>query len=225
MKNTYIIAIAIVIAGAMISGTFIYLERTDEGTSEQEARVAGSEEKEETEIDAREINIEGWPQKGDPDAPVVVVEYSDYVCPFCKRLKDNAISSIEEEYVESGEVLLVFKDLPVVGGDRAAEAAHCAGEQDAYWDYHDILFENQQADRAKWDDSEVHRDYADEIGIDDDELVECFEDRKYQQKVIDSTREARSLGGEGTPYIIVNDQVVSGAQSYQIFERIIESYR
>lgn len=221
MKNTYILAVAIIIAGAMVSGTFIYLEKT--GGDQEEETDQGSEEREEISVDARDADIDEWPKKGDADAPIVIVEYSDYACPFCKKLRDGAISSIEEDYIESGEVLLVFKDYPVVGGDRAAEAAHCAGEQDAYWEYHDILFENQQADRTKWGDLEVHRGYADVIGINGDELVECFEDRRYRQKVIDSAREAQAMGGEGTPYTVVNDQPVPGAQSYEVFQQIIES--
>ena len=224
MKGIYVLAISIVISGAMLSGAFIYVNQdrdTRPGPNNEEERA--SEEREEArDIDAREVDIEGWPTKGDLDAPVVIVEYSDYVCPFCKRLKDEALSEIERNYVESGEVLLVFKDFTVVGGDRAAEAAHCAGEQGDYWDYHDILFERQTDDRGSWGDPEVHRGYADELGLDADELVNCFEERRFRQKVIDSTREAQSFGGRGTPYLLINNREVSGAQAYQVFEQIIE---
>lgn len=224
MKGIYILAISIVISGAMMSGAFIYVNKDGSdrtGPNNEEER--GSEERESArEIDAREIDIEGWPTKGDLDAPVVIIEYSDYVCPFCKKLKDEALSEIEDNYVENGRVLMVFKDFPVVGGDRAAEAAHCAAEQGDYWSYHDILFERQASDRGSWADPEVHRGYAEELGLDSDELVSCFEERRFRQKVVDSTREAQSFGVRGTPYLLVNSRAVSGAQSYQVFEQIIE---
>ncbi len=221
MKNIHFIAGAIVIAGVMVSGAVVYSSDSNCDVVKDVTDTPDSEKKEET-FKVSDIEIEGWPTKGDPDAPVVIVEYSDYVCPFCKKLNDETTSLINKDYVESGQVLLVFKDFPVVGGDRAAEAAHCAGDQDAYWEYHDILFENQQADRAKWGDSEVHREYADVLSLDSDRLAECFIERKYRDKVISSAREAQSIGGRGTPFVVINQQRVSGAQSYQVFEQMIE---
>jgi protein-disulfide isomerase len=104
-----------------------------------EAALAG-----ELEIDpAITHELEGFPSLGDENAPVLLVEYSDYACPFCKRLAEDAIRQIKSKYVDSGQVRIVYKDFAVVGGERAAEAAHCAGEQGKYWEYHDILFANQ----------------------------------------------------------------------------------
>lgn len=225
MNNTYIIAISIIIAGALMSGAYVYVNKdggNPDGGVLGEDKPIVEEEQEESEIGFSDIELEGWPSKGDPDAPVVIVEYSDFACPFCKRFKDETVAHIERDYVEEGKVLLLFKDFPVVGGDRAAEAAHCAGDQDAYWEYHETLFENQTADRSRWSDPEVHRGYADNLGLNSDDLVDCFEERRYRDKVMSSAQEAQALGGEGTPYILINERKVSGAQPYDIVRRMID---
>lgn len=225
MKNTYLIAGAIVIAGAMISGAVLFTNNSEIESDSLKGQVVDSStetEKENKNVDSRNIDIEGWPTQGDPDAPVVLVEYSDYACPFCKKLSDEAMSEIQANYVENGQVLRVFKDLAVVGGNLAAEAAHCAAEQDAYWEYHNILFENQTEDRGQWSDPEIHLKYAEELSLNSDDLVECFQERRYQEKVLKSTREAQSLGGRGSPFVIINEQPVSGAQPYQVFDMAIK---
>lgn len=89
------------------------------------------------------VDTDGWPTLGDADAPVLVVEYSDYACPFCKRAAEQTKPQIVSEYVDAGIVQFVRKDFIAVGGNKAAEAAHCAGDQGAYWEYHDILVARQ----------------------------------------------------------------------------------
>ena len=222
MNNIYILGGSIIISGAMISGAVLYSGNNIDREALVAQGVDSTNKANEVQIDARELDIENWPTKGDPNAPVVIVEYSDYVCPFCKRLKDETISQIEENYVKTGKVLLVFKDLPVVGGNLAAEAAHCAGEQNSYWEYHNLLFENQATDRGSWSNPEIHRGYAEKLGLNANSLIKCFQERRYEQKVQESTREAQSLGGRGTPFLIVNTQVVTGAQPYQVFRQVIE---
>ena len=221
MNNVFTLAGAIVISGAMISGAVLY-SNNDNCEEETVKTPEVAENKGNEKVDARNIDIEDWPTKGDPDAPVVIIEYSDYACPFSKRLKEDTVSKLKEVYVESGRVLFVYKDLPVVGGNLAAEAAHCAGEQGAYWEYHDILFENQTADRGSWGNPDIHRGYAETLGLDANRLVACFQERRYREKVLESTQEAQSLGGRGTPFLLINTQTVSGAQPYPVFEQIIQ---
>ncbi len=89
------------------------------------------------------FELEDWPSLGDPNAPVLMVEYSDFACPFCKRFAEQTKPSIISEFIDAGLVYFVRKDFIAVGGQKAAEAAHCAGEQGAYWEYHDILVQRQ----------------------------------------------------------------------------------
>lgn len=105
-------------------------------------------------------NIDGFPGLGDPDAPVVLVEYSDFSCGFCKRHNDQTKQQIIANHVETGEVYYVRKDFISVGTSLSAEAAHCAGEQDAYWDMVDVLYANQTADARSWNNPESYRKYV-----------------------------------------------------------------
>lgn len=168
------------------------------------------------------ISTEGWPSIGNEEAPVTIVLYSDYACPFCERFATNTLPLIKENYIDQGIVRFVYKDFAVVGGNRAAEAAHCAGEQGKYWEYHDILFANLMQDRARWSDSSVHERYARELGLDYVALVECFESRRHQTRVEESTREAISKGATGTPFFVLNDRIsIEGAQPFEVFSQAI----
>jgi protein-disulfide isomerase len=169
-----------------------------------------------------QVDLEGWPSMGSESAPVVMVEYSDFACPFCKRFADETKPLIKRDYIDTGKVRFVYKDFIRVGGDRAAEAAHCASEQDKFWEYHSLLYARQVQDRANWSSSEVHRGYAIELGLNADALVKCFESRKYQEKVAKSTQEAVQNGGTGTPYFLINNTPLVGAQPFAAFKALID---
>ncbi len=221
MKNeNYLTFIAIIIAGLIIGGAILISEKPsthEESIDEDQEQVEGQEG-----VRMDQIELEGYPSLGDPEAPVVMVEYSDYACPFCGRFSEETLPEIKENYINTGQVRFVYKDLVVVGGDKAAEAAHCAEEQDAYWDYHDLLFQNLEEDRGNWDDSNVHAGYARDLGLDSQELVDCFEEERYRERVQRSTQEAARFNITGTPGFIINGEVVEGAQPYRVFEEVIE---
>lgn len=211
-QNPYVIPLAIVLAGVLIAGAIFFRQPTEP--------IQGNTETQSGEVS---VELEGWASLGDPDAPVVMVEYADFACPFCTRFSQETLPLIKRDYIDEGKVFYVYKDFISVGGDRAAEAAHCAGEQDKYWEYHDLLFERSSEDRQQWSDSQVHEGYAQELGLDSGALVGCFEDRRFQDKVSESHNEARQNAARGTPYFLVNNRPVSGAQPYSTFQRIINS--
>lgn len=223
-QSPYIVPGAVVLAGAIIAAAVLLAQNIPPritAPSQEQAR-AGLGQEALTPRDVQ-IELEGWPTMGNPDAKVVMVEYSDFVCPFCKRHYDQTMPLIKQQYIDTGKVRFVYKDFVVVGGDRAAEAAHCAGEQGKFWQYHDLLFARQAEDRGRWSDSLVHRAYAVELGLNADALVQCFEERRYQQKVLASTQEAQRNGGTGTPYTLVNNIPVSGARPFSVFQAAIEA--
>ncbi len=224
MKNENSLTfIAIIIAGLIIGGAILISGNgspADEDPVIEEDEQELAEDSEEVSMD--NIELDEWPSLGDSEAPVTIVEYSDYACPFCGSFFEETFPDIKENYIDTGQVRFVYKDLVVVGGDKAAEAAHCAGEQDAYWDYHDLLFQNLEQDRDDWADSEIHAGYAEELNLDSQELVDCFEDGRYTEKVQRSTEEATGLGITGTPGFVINGEIVKGAQPYEAFEEIIE---
>ncbi len=233
MKTKNSLPIAIVITGIIIGGAIIFSQGDSQPRETEQVQEDLTQEiqlqptqpqpiESQSQANIDDIEIEGWPSLGNIDAPVTIVEYSDFACPFCGRFFEETLPLIKENYIDTGQVRYVYKDFPVVGGDRAAEAAHCADEQGSFWEYHDLLFENLNQDRGRWSDSQVHQGYAQILGIDANALVECFEERRYQEKVIRSAQEAASLGIQGTPGFIINNEIVFGAQPFQVFEEIIK---
>ena len=222
--NNILLPLSILLAGGLIAaGLFL-------GLSNQSAQVATTTNEqlpvpnEPTAPDPAdiEVSLEGFAVLGEPDAPVLIAEYSDFACPFCARFHDDTKDQIIAAYVETGQAQFVRKDFIAVGGDRAAEAAHCAGDQGAYWEYTAILYQNQAADRGRWADPEVHRGYAETLGLDADALVTCFTDRTHQARVTESSQEAAANGGQGTPFFVINGIPISGAQPFNVFEQVIE---
>lgn len=220
-QNPYLIPGAIVIAGIIVAGTVFLTQKQ----SSPQPVTPGSSQISEEELVLGDVNIEldGWASMGSDSAPVVMVEYADFACPFCTRFWQETLPLIKRDYIDTGKIRLFYKDFIVVGGDRAAEAAHCAQEQGKYWEYHDLLFSRHAQDRAQWSNSSVHRDYAEQLGLDANALVECFESGRYQEKVVRSTQEAAQNGGQGTPYFLINNFPLFGAQPYSSFQQVIEA--
>ncbi len=208
--------ISIIIAGVIIAGAVIY--------SQSPKQLAQQDNRPEPIVEEKNvnINIKDWPSKGNPNALVLMVEYSDFACPFCARFWQETLPQIEKEYINTGKVRFVYKDFVVVGGDRAAEAAHCAAEQGKFWEYHDLLFSKTSEDRGKWSDSNIHREYAQKLGINANDLVKCFEARRYQDKVAGSTQEGAENGATGTPTIFINGKMITGAQPFSAFKAMID---
>lgn len=213
----FAIPISIVIAGAMIAGAVILT------TSPASAPTTAQLQPAPTAPLAIAYDLTDFASLGDLDAPVTMVEYSDYACPFCKRFVEETKPQIVQEYIDKGLVRFVRKDFIAVGGQKAAEAAHCAGDQGAYWEYQTILMANQTSDRSRWNDPEVHRGYAAQLGINPDALISCFSAGTHTARVNESTQEGARNGGSGTPYFIINDVPVSGAQPYAVFKQIIDA--
>jgi protein-disulfide isomerase len=218
-QNTYLVPVAIIAAGALIAGA-VFFTRNYESPS-REMAPGNPAAQEEIRPENVSIELDGWPSLGDQNAPVVMVEYSDFACPFCARFAQDTLPSIKRYFVDTGKVRFVYKDFVVVGGDRAAEAAHCAAEQGKFWEYHDLLFANYAQDRERWSDVQVHRGYAERLGMDANLLAECFTERRHQEKVERSTQEAAQNGGQGTPYFLINGRPISGAQPFSVFQSVI----
>lgn len=163
-------------------------------------------------------NLEGVRSIGDENAPVVIVEYSDFTCPFCKRFNDDTLVLIKQNYVDEGIVRFIYKDFPVVGGGTAAEAGWCAHEQGEFWAYHDIIFERQ----SQISESNL-RAWAAELGLDTEQFNDCLSSGKYAQNVAAERQEAINNGMRGTPGFLVNGQPISGAQPYAAFEAAIQN--
>ncbi len=127
---------------------------------------------------------------------------------------------VEREYIDTGKVQLVYVDF-VVHEDAllAAEAAHCAGEQDSFWEYHDKIFEEQ----GKRDyTAENLKAFAEELGLETEPFNACLEENRYREFVIAQTQQAQQLGLEGTPTFLVNQQLIPGLVDFEQLSQIIE---
>lgn len=188
------------------------------------------------------VSSDDDPFKGPEDAKVTVIEFSDFLCPFCavstgfredlqQRLKERdetweaAIPKIIENYVNEDKVKFVFRDAPFHGAQsqKAAEATQCANDQDKYWEMHDLLFERQM-DFPTEDEGLVDflKGLAVEIGLDGDQLAACLEEDKYAQEVQHDLEEAKEIGVTGTPTYFINGRKIVGAQGFSNFEIVIE---
>jgi protein-disulfide isomerase len=173
----------------------------------------------------------GSPILGNIDAKITLIEFGDYQCHFCNVYFHNTEHQIYEKYVMTGKVNIIFKDYTIIGQDsvRAAHAAHCASEQGKFWEYHNTLYNNWGGENNGWANSENILRFAEETGLSMDEFVECNVDKRYEQKISSSNADAQKLGITGTPafYVISSNnqqvQTISGAQPYEVFEKIFNS--
>ena len=166
---------------------------------------------------------------GDPDAPVTIIEYTDFQCPFCTRHALQTFTQIEEDFVKTGKVRYVFKDLPLASihpqAILAAEAARCAGDQDqkTYLAMHNLLFEKQKNWSGQANAADLFADFAAEIGLESESLKTCLDNHEFEDAVQADMQEAMELGFSGTPAFLINGQPIVGAQSFEIFEQAVES--
>ncbi len=159
--------------------------------------------------------------KGDADAPVTIVEWSDYECPFCARFYDQTLGQIQTEYIDKGLVKLVYRDFPLgfhANAQKAAEAAECAGEQGKYFDMHDALFDNGVAGGVS-----SFKQFAADIGLDTDEFNECLDSGAMADEVAKDLKDGSAAGITGTPGFIINGKLVSGAQPFSVFKQVIDA--
>ncbi|MDH3697002.1 MAG: DsbA family protein [Nitrosopumilus sp.] len=171
----------------------------------------------------------GSPMLGNPNAPVILVEFGDYQCHFCNVFFHSTEEDILNNYVETGKVRMIFKDYNIIGPDSvtASHGAHCANDQGLFWEYHDILYSNWTGENNGWASSENLAKFAQEVGLNIDDWSECMTKGVHSQTILASNNDARSLELTGTPafFIIGPDDKVTrifGAQPYEVFENIFE---
>jgi protein-disulfide isomerase len=163
------------------------------------------------------IALGSAPVRGNANAPVTVVEFSDYQCPFCARAEGEVVK-VREAYKD--QVKIVYKDFPLSihpNAPKAAEASRCAREQEKYWEYHDVLFANNNA-------LEVPnlKKFAADLKLDIAKFDACLDSGKYAPEIAKDVEEGTRVGVSGTPAFFINGRLVSGAQPFSAFQEVIE---
>ena len=164
-----------------------------------------------------EVSVEGAPRLGPAKAPVTIVEYADYECPYCQQVYP-VMKRLEKDY--DGKLSVVFKDCPLPmhsHAKKAAEAANCAKEQGKFWEYHNTLFENP----GKLDTAQL-KDYSKALGLNTAEFDKCLDGGAETAKVQKATDDAQALGLSGTPSFFINGHYYNGAMKYEALRDVVE---
>jgi protein-disulfide isomerase len=175
------------------------------------------------------VSAKGRPALGDPDAPLTLVEFTDYQCPFCNRFFKNTFPGLKAKYIDSGKLRLVIKDLPLAihaNAREAAQAAHCAGEQGKFWPLHDTLYEN--AGRLE---AANLPGYAARAGLEAEAFRDCLASERHLAAIDGDAAEAGRVGITATPSFVlgrtaadsIEGEKIVGALPYATFEARIEA--
>ena len=157
--------------------------------------------------------------RGNPDAPITIIEFSDFQCPYCQSV-EATLRGLLAKY--DGQVKLAFRDFPLeeIHGQAASagEAALCAGEQGRFWEYHDLIYASQ----TKLDREHL-LERAGQLKLDPEAFESCLTTRKFKDRVEQDRQEGMKAGVNGTPGFFINGVFLSGAQPAAVFDRIIEN--
>ncbi|MFH1671647.1 MAG: DsbA family protein [Candidatus Portnoybacteria bacterium] len=205
--NSKLIFSGIIIAGLIIAGAIIYTN--DDSVNSQKASL---EEATKDEIK------EGSNIKGNPEASISIVEFSDFECSYCAKF-NQTMDQIMKDYPNN--IKWSYRHFPLSGhkdARSAAEASECAAEQGKFWEFHDGLFENQ----SRLGEG-LYLELAQKLELDPDLFKECFESRKHKDKVEEDYQAGIKAGVKGTPGNFINGQPLGGAVPYEVIKKAIES--
>ncbi len=180
-----------------------------------------------------DVTIEGSPVLGKTNAPIILLEFTDYQCPYCRRHVINTYPKIIKDYVDTGKVKYIIREFPLKqihpNAENASKASLCAGEQDGYWKMHDLIFQGRQ--RMGKD---VLLGYAEKLKLNMDLFQSCFNSDKYEKQINRDVQDGGELGVQGTPSFIFGKtdaknpnkfkaiQFLRGAHPYNKFKKVIE---
>lgn len=182
----------------------------------------------------RDISVDDDPMKGNPEASITIVEFSDFQCPFCAKFHETTLPLLEQNYISTGKVNFVYRDFPIQSihpnAIPAALTSECADDQGKFWEMHDMIFESQ----GIWQGLEVlqsvsiFKQYAADLGLDADEFDLCVDSGKHLDEIRNDLDDGRNYGVTGTPGFFVGNEKVGftkliGAQPFSSFQKVIDS--
>ncbi len=169
----------------------------------------------------------GSPIMGNPNAPITILEWGDYQCTFCYKFHQNTLDIINEEFVKTGEVKIIFKDFPLNGLDSklAAEATYCAQDQDKYWEYHDELYKNWGGERTGWITQESLNKFAITIDLNLKEFNDCLDNHTYKDRVNTHYQFGKELGIDATPsFLVFNGEKIIKIRGNQPLDVFLKTF-
>jgi protein-disulfide isomerase len=166
-----------------------------------------------------DVPVDDDPALGPESAPITIIEFSDYECPYCRSWQAEVLPRLRETYPD--QIRLVYRDFPLTSihpnAAPAAAAANCANEQDAYWEFHDKLFSMELGLSES-----AYQQYASDLGLDSESFSECLKSDRYVDEVEADYQYAAELGVRSTPTFFINGIALVGAQPFELFQELIE---
>ncbi len=166
------------------------------------------------------VSADDDPFWGPKDAPVTIVEFSDFQCPYCGRFHKDTYEQLRKNY--EGKIRFVYRDFPILSlhpyAEVSAQAADCANEQGKYWEYHDLLLSNQD----KYLPADL-TNFASQLNLDGTAFTTCISTGRYKQEIAKDVQDGESYGVTGTPTFFINGQALVGAQPYTVFASAIDA--
>ena len=228
-KNSLGIPIAIVIAALLVAGAILYKDSDSNGGGTQ------TNQDDPTEQQTPEIVVAPISETdhilGDPNAPIVIVEYSDIDCPFCKNFHET-MNQVMAEYGEDGKVAWVYRQFPIPqlhpNAPKIAEATECVasmGGNEAFWKFTNMIFDERGTNELT--DMDNLPGFAAAVGVSESDFIACMDEGRFTKKIQDDVQAAVAAGARGTPYSILiaggQQGVINGAQQYTTVKQMIDS--
>ncbi|MEK6896801.1 MAG: DsbA family protein [Nanoarchaeota archaeon] len=224
---------AFILLGILVIGAFFVLSGKTTGTGNIVADNPSAGNLPAPSPQAVQVNADDDAVMGDKNAPVTIIEFSDYQCPFCRKFWQETLPQIKQNYVDTGKVKFVYRDFPLnfhEGAIPYAEAANCArenGGDEAYFKMHDKIFEEQNvldggsvSSTVQYPGAETLKQWARDLGYD---ISSCLDSGKYQNEIQKDFADGGNAGVQGTPGFFINGKPLSGAQPYFAFKQFIEA--
>jgi len=232
-EGLYVLSAAILVSSIILSLSIAYTGNIisantnlqDAGTEPTQGNIQEvqqqppSQEQPLKQPEAVQVSEDDDASLGNANAPVKIVEFSDYQCPFCARFYSDTLPDLKKNFIDTGKAKFVYRDFPLSfhkEAQKAAEATECAEEQGKFWEMHDKIFENQGAIGV-----DSLKTYASELGLDTNQFNSCLDSGKYASEVQKDFSDGKAAGVSGTPTFFVNGKKLVGAQPYEAFEQII----
>jgi len=225
-SNKYFLPAAVILAGLFIAGSVVWNGMRPAGTPQADNQPSG----------LREVSIDDDPVLGDKNAPVTIVEFSDYECPYCKKSFDEVLPALKKNYIDTGKLKLVFRDFPLsfhANAHKEAEAAECArsqGGDSAYYQFHDKIFTQTTSNGTGLALTQLPV-IAKSLGLNVSQFQQCLDSGTFKDEVDKDIADGSAAGVSGTPswFIgksskdgVINGQYINGAYPYATFQAAID---
>ncbi len=224
--GSVIIGFSIIISSGRGPASIDKLLSAKNSADSMEQVVGGTDSDAVAALDPASIELkDSYAMTGLPEAPVTIVEFADFQCPFCKEFHDNALAQIRSKYVETGKVKLYFMQFPFLGpeSETSAIASECARQQGKFWEYHDALFEIQGLENeGGFSDSNLTK-ISQQLNLDQTKFKACQKDTNTVKAIAEQMQKGQSYGIEATPSLFINGKKVEGANPFSSYQSIIEA--